>query len=157
MDFDKIWQFALQKHDGQKYGKEPYYTHLEAVANVCLELVYSKEFCEKYEWVISKVDINELKIVAVLHDIIEDTDCTEVDLAKLGVSTNCNFAVYLLTKFEGYDYDEYIENIKSNPLAFIVKVADTMHNLTTSLNQSNIKRVMKYNKQLALLLENKDE
>lgn len=71
----------------------------------------------------------EAQIVAVLHDVVEDTDVTFDDLETLGLPTEVVEAVRLLTHDEGTSYPDYIRSIKSNPLARRVKMADLSHNM----------------------------
>lgn len=70
----------------------------------------------------------EAKIVAILHDVCEDTYITVEDLKKYGFSKEIIDAVDLLTKKENVDYEDYIANIKSNELARLVKIQDIRHN-----------------------------
>jgi (p)ppGpp synthase/HD superfamily hydrolase len=69
------------------------------------------------------------KIVAVLHDILEDTIVTESDLRKQ-FDKDVVDAVVLLTKKPKEVYMDYIKNIATNKLAVEVKMADMQHNLT---------------------------
>lgn len=67
--------------------------------------------------------------VALLHDVIEDTDWELMDLYDEGFPKEVVDAVYLLTHKEGDDYlGSYIQNIKTNPIARKVKLADLKHN-----------------------------
>ena len=75
------------------------------------------------------------KIVALLHDILEDTDATEEEILKYG-SPEILESVKLLTKEKGYDMEKYISAIKANPIAFAVKSADRLHNLQCALATS---------------------
>lgn len=70
------------------------------------------------------------KCVALLHDIVEDTTFTFVDLIALGFSKDIVDTLQLLTNDLG-DYDKYIERlIKSdNILAKKVKMADLLDNM----------------------------
>ena len=79
--------------------------------------------------VMENVNSKEGKIVAILHDIIEDTDVTEDYLLKIGLSKRIVDAVVALTRSEDMDYQEYIKNLSSNPLAKEVKLADLEHNM----------------------------
>jgi (p)ppGpp synthase/HD superfamily hydrolase len=73
---------------------------------------------------------NEIeKIVAVLHDIIEDTDVTFYDLKNIGFSNEGLSALDCLTRKKDEDYVEYINRIKTNPIAIKVKLADLEHNM----------------------------
>ena len=65
--------------------------------------------------------------VALLHDVLEDTDFPQEILEKefpIAVME----AVDLLTHKEGVPYLEYVEKLKDNPLARTVKLADLIHN-----------------------------
>ena len=68
----------------------------------------------------------EEKTVAMLHDLLEDTEYTEDDLRKEGFSEDVIAAVVCLTKTEGEEYTDYVERICQNKLAARVKLADLM-------------------------------
>ena len=78
--------------------------------------------------VASLVDTEEEKIVALLHDTIEDTNITEQDLLNYGFSNKIVKAVKLLTHNKNVPYMDYIAKIKDNELARKVKIADLTHN-----------------------------
>ena len=65
--------------------------------------------------------------IALLHDVMEDTDVTRAELAA-EFPAEIMEALDLLTHENGVPYIEYVEKIKSNPLARIVKLADLAHN-----------------------------
>ncbi len=65
--------------------------------------------------------------VALLHDVIEDTDITLDDLKK-EFPLEVTDALALLTHTDGTDYFDYVRAIKSNPIAVKVKLADLAHN-----------------------------
>ncbi len=69
--------------------------------------------------------------VALLHDVVEDTDVTIEDLAE-EFPTEIVEAVRLLTHRDGDDYREYIKNICANPVALTVKLGDIEHNMDES-------------------------
>lgn len=112
--------FASEKH-GSQTRKEgtPYITHPIAVA----EMLYEKGYGDEYI------------IAGLFHDLLEDTDATEQEIAELGGEAVLT-AVKLLTKQKGYNMREYIEGIKKNPIAFAVKGADRLHNLRCAPNAS---------------------
>lgn len=66
--------------------------------------------------------------VALLHDVVEDTDYTIEDLRQMGFSTEVLEAVALLTHDPAVPYEEYLIPIKANPIARRVKLADLSHN-----------------------------
>lgn len=69
------------------------------------------------------------RIVAVLHDIVEDTPITFNDLRKEGFSEKVISAIECVTKKDGEDYDSFIKRISHNPLATAVKLADLEDNM----------------------------
>lgn len=87
-------------------------------------------------------------VVALLHDVIEDSDYTLEDLLKMGFSAEVTEAITLLTHKKGVPYMQYIEELKSNPIARLVKLADLKHNSDTSrldiVDKTTIKRNKKY-------------
>lgn len=70
---------------------------------------------------------NEI-VVALLHDVVEDTSITLTDLEKLGFSPEVIEAVRLLTHDKSMPYMDYINALKENPIARVVKLADLRHN-----------------------------
>ncbi len=102
--------------------------------------------------------------VALLHDVVEDTDMTLEDLQAQGFPNEIISAVKCLTHEEHVPYlGEYIENIKANPLAKKVKLADLRHNsdltrLPPAENQHELrsreKRLQKYAAAIAFLESN---
>jgi (p)ppGpp synthase/HD superfamily hydrolase len=71
----------------------------------------------------------EQKIVALLHDVVEDTEWTFEDLEREGFSGTIMAALRLLTHNDGSPYDEYVERLASNPLARAIKMADLTDNM----------------------------
>ena len=69
------------------------------------------------------------KIVAMLHDTLEDSDLTAEDLLNEGFSTNIVDAVVCLTRDKNEDYMEHIQQVAKNPLATAVKLSDLADNM----------------------------
>ncbi len=110
-------EFATLKHKGQKrIGGDDYISHPIAV----YEMVKNKGYGEDFQ------------ITALFHDLLEDTNATENEILEYG-NENVLTAVKLLTKQKGYDMKTYIDGIKNNPVAFVVKSADRLHNLRCAL------------------------
>ncbi|MFR5365303.1 GTP pyrophosphokinase [Intestinibacter bartlettii] len=109
--------------------------------------------------VMENVNSKEGKIVAILHDIIEDTDITEDYLLKIGLSKRIVDAVVALTRSEDIDYQEYIKTLSSNPLAKEVKLADLEHNMDLkrlpTLEEKDLERNRKYQIAYHYLINNK--
>ena len=100
-------------------------------------------------YVASQVKTEQEKAVALLHDVIEDSDVTADDLLASGLSNEVVTAVQILTKKKkGQSYQEYLEKVKSNNLARVVKLADLKHNSDLSRLKSvantDYERVKKY-------------
>lgn len=93
--------------------------------------------------VMMMVDTKEQKIAAVLHDILEDTDVTADMLREFGFSEEIVEAVCILTREKDMSYMRYIENVKSNELSRIVKLADLRHNMREGCPLSLLNRYRK--------------
>lgn len=113
MDFEQAMQYAEDKHKGQyRQGGLEYVTHPIEVANMIRE----------------KGLTDEMVMTALFHDLLEDTDATEADILALSNDVVLD-AVKRLTKVEGYQMDAYIQGIRDNEIAKLVKLADRIHNL----------------------------
>lgn len=89
-------------------------------------------------------------IVALLHDVVEDTKYTLADIAALGFGNNVIEALALLTHDKSVSYNDYIAEIKSNDIAKQVKLADLAHNADlTRLNVITEKDIARREKYLA--------
>ena len=74
------------------------------------------------------------RIVAVLHDVLEDTSVTAAQLRAAGFSEEVIAAIECLTRGEGESYEDFIQRTKGSPLARRVKLADIEDNM-------NIRRI----------------
>ena len=97
----------------------------------------------------------ETTIVALLHDVVEDTEYSLGDLKNMGFSKEVLEAIALMTHDEAVPYMEYVEQIKKNRIAAIVKHADLMHNSDLSrldsIDEKAVKRAEKYKQAIAIL------
>jgi len=111
-------QIAREVHKGQKrpIGNEDYITHPEAVANSFENIEY--------------------KIVAWLHDVLEDSDLEFKDLIEKGISYYLVESVDYLTREKDQNYKDYILQIKEDEIATKVKIEDLRHNLLDLKNGS---------------------
>lgn len=135
-------EFAIKAHGNQKYGKMPYEYHLQQVVS---KLTHWRDLGQ---WDIT----DECLAVAWLHDVIEDTNYCERDLAVV-FGKEVAYQVLLLSKLGGLSYGDYIYHIRQSHTAKLVKMADTLCNLEASILSGETKRINKYSKQLALLTE----
>ena len=94
-------------------------------------------------------------VVALLHDVVEDTDYTLDDLEKMGFGKEVIDALALLTHDPDVAYMDYVLKIKDNPIAKAVKLADLRHNSDITrldvLDEKALKRREKYQKAMELL------
>lgn len=95
---------------------------------------------------------NEEKIVALLHDIVEDTEITIEDLRKQGFSEKILMAIDAITRRENEDRETYLCRVKANSLAKAVKIADLNHNsdITRIIEpkEKDFERIKKYVKEI---------
>lgn len=68
------------------------------------------------------------RVVAVLHDVVEDTTVTLDQLCCLGFSGEVLCAIACLTHEAGEPYESYLLRVRENPLALRVKLADMADN-----------------------------
>ncbi|MEG0347290.1 MAG: guanosine-3',5'-bis(diphosphate) 3'-pyrophosphohydrolase [Acinetobacter sp.] len=78
----------------------------------------------------------EHKIVAVLHDVLEDTETSTEDLRKLGFQQQIIDAILALTKKAGESRLQAAQRTVQNPIARVVKLADIADNMDLSRIQS---------------------
>lgn len=134
---DKAIQLASEAHFGEtdKQGK-PYILHPL--------------------WVMNKVRHlgEECMIVAVLHDVVEDTDWTIEKLREVGFNENILYSLELLDMRVG-DYMRNIEMISENEYATQVKLRDLEHNSKItrlkSLRPKDLTRIEKYHEAYTFL------
>lgn len=108
---NKMLVLATTRHAGQiDKGGAPYILHPLAVM---------------YD--LGDVD-EELRCVALGHDVIEDTDTTYAELREMGFTERVIDGIRCLTKVPGESYEEYKEKVKSNADSVKVKKCDLKHN-----------------------------
>lgn len=109
MNFSKALEIAYKAHEGQvdKAGAA-YILHSIRVAN--------------------SLRTEEEKTVAILHDVDEDTTVTLDDLRNYGFSSDVIRAVDSITKRVGESYNDYLNRVAADDLAYRVKLADMWDN-----------------------------
>jgi len=107
--------------------------------------------------VAESMDDETSTLVALLHDIVEDTDITVKDLIDLQFPLEVVETLKYLTYEDGVDYYKYIQNIGTNEIATKVKLADLKHNSDLSrldvVTQRDVERVKKYKRCIDYLSE----
>lgn len=100
----RAFEIAFKAHWGQKdKSGQPYIAHVVRVA--------------------SRVAPEDAQIVALLHDVVEDTAVT-LDTLRSEFGPMIAQAVDAITKRDGEDQDTYLDRVAANPLAKAVKIAD---------------------------------
>jgi len=127
--YDLALQIATKAHEGQKdkSGYE-YIMHPIRVAERCKD--------------------TRAKIVALLHDTIEDTFVTTDYLREQGFPDEIIEGVLSVTKHQGESYDEFVRRAAENPLGKEVKKADLEDNMDIrrlkELTDEDVGRLRKY-------------
>jgi len=102
-----------------------------------------------------QMDSENAVILALLHDVVEDSPCTHEDLQQMGFPVPVLDALRLLTHDDEEPYDSYIARIALSPLARQVKLADLRHNSDLSrldvVDEAALLRREKYQRAIALL------
>lgn len=131
-------QIAYDAHEGQvDKGGYPYIAHPLHLAE--------------------RMKTEEEVIVALLHDVVEDTPVTLPDLEHFGFSEEVVQAVDAITHRYKEPYKDYIERVKGNRIARTVKIEDIKHNMDfTRIDEEEWKdaedRYVRYEQALSALL-----
>lgn len=132
-------QLAKEYHKGQvdKAGVDYFNGHITSVVN--------------------GVNTVEEKIVAYLHDALEDTELSYLDLMVLDFSDKVINGVIFITKDKKESYEDYLKHVKSHELSRAVKLSDLTNNMDLSrlkkITEVDKKRLEKYKKAYKYLKE----
>ena len=131
-------EFATRAHEGQtrKFTSQPYIIHPIAVSQIAQDIARRRGA--------GFLELEIITIIALLHDTIEDTDVTLLDIEALFsdmgdvLIDRITSAVDALSKRKGENYLDAIKRVLKNPDARIVKLADLEHN-THDLKDGSLK------------------
>ncbi len=103
-----------------------------------------------------RLDSIEAKIVAILHDVVEDTEWTLDGLSTEGFSDDVLFALDCVTKRDGEDYMDFVSRAALHPVARQVKLADLEDNMNIlriggELAPKDLDRLAKYHRAWRML------
>jgi len=138
---EKAIEIALHAHAGQK-GKDgsPYILHPLRI--------------------MTRMSTDEERMAAVLHDVVEDSDVTLEDLRNAGFPEGVLTAVKLLTHEEGVTYEDYVERLKTHPMARRIKLADLEDNSDirrlSGIEERDLERLRKYHRAWQILRPSAD-
>ncbi len=97
----------------------------------------------------------EQRIVAVLHDVVEDCGISLDDLRKEGFSQEILSAIESVTKVPGESYEDFVDRAAQNPIGRVVKLADLEENSDLSRIASpsweDLERIEKYRRAIGRL------
>lgn len=97
----------------------------------------------------------EQRIVAVLHDVVEDCGVSLDDLRKEGFSEEVLTAIESVTKVPGESYEDFVDRAAQNPIGRVVKLGDLEENSDLSRIASpsweDLERVEKYRRAIGRL------
>jgi (p)ppGpp synthase/HD superfamily hydrolase len=134
-------QLALRAHAGQKdkYG-QPYILHPLRV--------------------MARMDTEAEQMVALLHDVIEDSDYTLDDLREQGYNEEIVEAVDAISKREGEDYFDFVKRAIAHPLARRVKQGDLEDNMDIrripEITEETHQRLARYRKAWGMVVADQD-
>lgn len=124
-------------------GGHSYSDHLYAVADK------AKVIASIYGYDRNSLEVNKVYLIGLLHDILEDTECTEQELIDAGCTKEIIDIIKVVTrKPEDKFYFDFIKRVSQNELATIVKLADLEHNMDitrlSKFGEYEMKRLKKY-------------
>ena len=96
--------------------------------------------------------------VALLHDVVEDSDMTLEGLREAGFPEEIVEAVGAMTHAPDVPYMDYVRAIKRNPIATAVKLADLRHNSDPTrlevIDEFAERRMERYRAAITILTDN---
>lgn len=131
----KMISLAASAHDAQvDKGGVPYILHPLEVMRIVQTTFRTND--------------QELLMIAVGHDLIEDTRVNEYQLQRRSFSKRVIDGIVALSKDESKSFAVYKEQVFANQDALMVKYADLTHNLDLTrlptITQNDLKRIQKY-------------
>ncbi|KSC70511.1 GTP pyrophosphokinase [Pseudomonas aeruginosa] len=98
----------------------------------------------------ARLDDQISQSVALLHDVIEDSDTTEDDLREDGFPESVISAVVALTRRKGESYEAFIDRVRVHPLARKIKLLDIEDNMNllrlNAVSENDLQRIAKYHR-----------
>jgi len=131
--FDKAYAVAQTAHKNQKRDEgTPYMNHIDGVVSILKEEL--------------QIEIDLVLSVAVLHDVLEDSDKFTLEWLKASFGHCIAKGVELLTKAEGQSVKEYLDKIDQcveMPWLMTIKLADRLNNLRDLSFVNNNDKILK--------------
>ena len=135
---EKAIAIAVEAHKGQKdKAGDPYILHP-------LRVMF-------------RMETREEMVVAVLHDVLEDTPITPDQLKEMGFSETVLEALDSVTKRAGERYEDFVQRAALHPIGKKIKLADLRDNMDLSrlekITDKDIRRVKQYHSALKIIKE----
>ena len=107
--------------------------------------------------VMFRLQTEDERIVAVLHDVVEDSEMTLDDLREQGYNEDILAALDCLTRRDDENYMAFVDRAKKHPIARQVKLADIEDNMDirrlNRIGEHDLERLQRYRQAWALLQE----
>lgn len=151
----------MERKKREIMNKEDYAKLLDKAAIICVtkhQGQRDKAGCAYFQHpmrVAMRCSTDDERVVALLHDIIEDTDVTPEYLLSEGFPQYIVDAILSVTKRDGESYEDFVARAKENPIGRQVKIHDLEDNLDVmrlnEVSNDAAARLTKYLKALRYL------
>lgn len=140
MILNEARELAYKYHANQKYGDKPYTYHLEGVLEILLYL--SNTYSSYYNF---NTDLKHLSILALLHDLFEDTNIKEIPEDFNKIPCDVVSDLLLLTHEAQDSYEEYIDKmlLTGNKRVLWIKFSDLIFNFLECTNVPQTEKIKK--------------
>jgi (p)ppGpp synthase/HD superfamily hydrolase len=135
-----------------KIQAERSYLTFYARAFVLARIGYDRDTLFHVLEVSSKCHTFKQKTLAILHDLIEDTEFTICVLQHYGFNAEILIALDCITRRKEETYFQYIERVKENKLASYVKLKDLEVNISRCKNKAKGNLLNRYIKAKRILI-----
>ena len=130
-------------------------TSLEKAIRIALDAHTGQKDKSRCEYILHplrvmlKMDTQEERLIAILHDVVEDSEISIQDLESQGFDRNVLDVVALLTRDKANTpYEDFIRSIGTDPLAVKIKIAGLEDNMNitriSEIGEKDIKRLKRY-------------
>ena len=116
MKLEQAWELANRVHkEHKRFNGSPYMNHITGVVDILKKFGITDE---------------KMIIAAILHDTIEDGESWVTSEIFKTFGNEIGYLVKTLSKKPGQSYEEFIQPILSDRRTIIIKIADSLHNVT---------------------------
>ena len=140
--YNKCYDFAVSAHLGQvdKAGKD-YFQHPCTVADI---------FDKKFKHLLTNEELFIGICVALLHDVLEDSEFTQKDMLEFGIPFEIVSRCEIITRGKDESYMNFVRRCGDEKIVRYVKMADLLHNMDLTrlekVTDKDLQRIKKYHK-----------